>query len=55
MNNQKDEKQLELPKMKTGYYIFIKKDAVCFPGLNFKSKKLKVKDKSKEYQTSFAF
>ena len=55
MNNQKDEKQLELPMMKTGYYIFIKKDAVCFPGLDFKTKKIRDRDESKEYQTSFAF
>ena len=55
MDNKKDEKQLELPKIKTGYCIFIKRDAVCFPGLDFKTKKLKVRNELKEYQTSFAF
>ena len=55
MDNQKDEKQLELPKMKTGYCIFIKRDAVCFPGLDLKTKNLKVGSEFKEYQTSFAF
>jgi len=55
MDNKKDEKQLELPKMKTGYCIFIKKDAVCFPGLVFKTKKPKVSNEFKEYQTSLAF
>ena len=55
MNNFKEEKQLELPKMETGFYKFITKESISFPILDFKIADSKTKIGQKEQQVCFAF
>lgn len=55
MNNYKEEKQLELPKMETGFYEYITKESISFPILDPRIADSKTKIEQKEQQICFAF
>ncbi len=55
MDTQKQEKQLELPNIETGFYEFITKDTISFPALKPSTQNLSSENNLRDLQTSFFF
>tara|TARA_B110000003_G_C16489907_1_gene473048 strand:- start:535 stop:702 length:168 start_codon:yes stop_codon:yes gene_type:complete len=55
MDKQKQEKQLELPNIETGFYEFITKDTISFPALKPITQNLSSENNLRDLQTSFSF
>lgn len=55
MDKQKQEKQLELPNIETGFYEYITKDTISFPVLKLSTQNLNSENNLRDLQTSFSF
>ena len=55
MDKQKQEKQLELPNIETGFYEYITKDSISFPALKLSTQNLSSETNLRDLQTSFSF